>query len=271
MLQQPSLPGAYVHIHFDFSATGHPRVVVLSILGTLFCICGALILDSYSFATGVWTWHERWVNNIIIPAILAPPFFLFLLAKLRELALANEKLNVMATTDSLTSCLTRRAFASLVEGYMERPPRGTTRHGALLIIDVDNFKLVNDRFGHHNGDEALRAIATAIRGNVRETDLVCRMGGEEFGVFLPGLSPGLTLASAERIRMAVKSLEFRPEGVAFPLGVSIGGATFERKTPFHDLFRQADERLYYAKRNGRDRVAVKRFAQEIARARAVRR
>ena len=257
--------------HFDLSATGKTRVVVLSILGTIVCICGALILDSYSITTGTWQLHNRWESNIIIPAIVAPPFFLFLLSKLRELALANQKLLVVATTDSLTSCLTRRAFTSMVEHYMERPERDATRHGALLVIDVDHFKTVNDRFGHDGGDEALRAIAAAIRSNVRDIDLVCRMGGEEFGVFLPGLSPGLTLALAERIRMAIRSVEFRPEGAAFSLGVSIGGATFERKTAFNELFRQADERLYYAKRNGRDRVAVKRFAQEIARARTVRR
>ncbi len=247
----------------DLSAGGKGRVVVFTILGTLCCIAVALAFDSYSFETGAWALKDRWMNNIVIPLILAPGFFAFLLAKLRELAIAHRDLLVVATTDSLTSCLTRRAFVALVDGYMERVTRDPSPVGALLVIDVDHFKVVNDRFGHQKGDEALVSIALAIKKTVRDIDLVGRMGGEEFGVFMPGLGPSMTLAVAERIRASVRSVKFCPDGEACTLTISVGGATFDEPVSFADLFHQADERLYQAKRSGRNRVEMMRFRKFV--------
>lgn len=243
----------------DLSAKGKGRVAVFTVLGTLCCVAIALFVDSFSFSTGVFALKDRWTNNILIPLIIAPPFFVFLLVKLRQLAIAHDDLLVVATTDGLTSCLTRRAFAALVDGYMERLSLEAPQSGALLIIDVDHFKAVNDRFGHEHGDEALKSVASAIRSSVREIDLVGRIGGEEFGVFLPGLRPTLAAAIAERIRTAVDALAFRPLGETCSLSVSVGGTTFEQKASFTELFRQADERLYAAKHQGRNRVEMKRY------------
>ena len=243
----------------DMSAQGKGRVVVLTVLGTLCCIAVALVFDSYNFETGHWSLQESWKNNIIIPLLLAPGFFSLLLIKLRELAIAHEELMVVATVDSLTSCLTRRAFVALVDGYMERIRQEAPPTGALLVIDVDHFKRVNDRFGHDNGDEALKSVASAIKQNVRDIDLVGRMGGEEFGVFLPGLNPTISVKVAERIRQSVSSVEFRPKGEEWTLSVSVGGTTFAEQADFAELFRQADERLYEAKRSGRNRVEFAPF------------
>lgn len=243
----------------DLSSRGKGRIVVLTILGTLACILLSLSFDSYSFSDGAWSMKEGWRNNIYIPLLIAPAFFSFMLYKLRQLAIAHDDLMVLATTDGLTSCLTRRAFVTLVDGYLERVKREPYSFGALLVIDVDHFKSVNDRFGHEKGDEALRSIAGAIRSNLREIDLVGRMGGEEFGVFLPGVAPSVTRSIAERIRTAVNAVPFRPEGEPCHLSVSVGGATFDRFTTFTDLFRQADQRLYEAKGRGRDRVEIVRM------------
>ena len=244
---------------FDLSAMGKGRVVAFTVLGTLFCVIVALGFDSYSFETGEWTLKDRWMNNIVIPLILAPGFFAFLLTKLRELAIAHRDLMEVASIDSLTTCLNRRAFVAMVDGYMKRVTRDLPPVGGLLVIDVDHFKVVNDKFGHQTGDEALVSIARAIKKNVRDIDLVGRMGGEEFSVFMPGLSPSMTLAVAERIRISVRSVSFRPDGEPCILSISVGGATFDEPVPFTDLFRQADERLYQAKRSGRDRVEVTKF------------
>ena len=172
----------------DLSSTSRLRVYVGTAIGTAICILLAFVIDSYSFETGEWSLADRAINNLMIPLIIAPPFFLLLLAKLRELSLAHRELLTLSTTDSLTNCLNRRAFSSLIDAYLERiegtPDRGT---GALLILDVDHFKSVNDRYGHARGDDALKLIADAIKTSVREVDLVSRLGGEEFGVFLPGL------------------------------------------------------------------------------------
>lgn len=248
----------------DLSARGWGRVVLLTVLGTACCIALALVLDNFSFTAGVWQWQPFWTNDVYIPLVIAPPFFFFLLFKLRQLAIAHQDLMTLASVDSLTSCLTRRAFTALVDGYMERLSREAPQNGALLVIDVDHFKVVNDRFGHEQGDEALKSVAEAIRASVRSIDLVGRLGGEEFGVFLPGLGPGMTLALAERIRAAVRKVDFRPKGVACDLSISVGGATFEERASFTELFREADERLYTAKRNGRNRVEMTRHHRVAA-------
>jgi diguanylate cyclase (GGDEF)-like protein len=131
------------------------------------------------------------------------------------------------------------------------PPRG-----ALLVIDADDFKQVNDRFGHDLGDHALRQIAAAILATVRRQDLVGRIGGEEFAVLLSGADYAIAARVAERIRRAVNAIVFAPGGTPCPLSVSIGGALFEAPAPFMALYRQADQRLYEAKHLGRDRVAL---------------
>ena len=237
-------------------------MVVFTTLGTVACIIVAFAVDSYSFATRSWRWGERPLNNVIIPLILAPPFFYFLLSKLRELAIAHQELLVVSATDSLTSCLNRRAFTALVDGYLDRVTlRQVAAEGALLVIDVDHFKAVNDNFGHEQGDEALRIIARKIRDEVRDTDFVGRLGGEEFSVFLPGMGQPNTEIIAERIRSAVNAAEFTPLGQQYPLSVSVGGVTFETSVSYGDLYKYADLQLYSAKRNGRNRVEIQHIDQ----------
>jgi diguanylate cyclase len=253
------------HKRLDFSSRGKPRVYLLTAIGTLFCILAAFAFDSYSFASGVWRWGGNPLNNLIIPLLLAPPLLFFLLGKLRELSIAHDELLNVASTDALTSCLNRRAFTALVEGYLERVEQQQERAaGALLVLDVDHFKAVNDNFGHDLGDQALKLIADTIKAAVREIDLVGRLGGEEFAVFLPSLDPVRTALIADRIRAAVRSADFAPRGRAHQLSVSVGGTTFERRASFADLYRMADERLYAAKNAGRDRVDIAPFVRGLA-------
>jgi diguanylate cyclase (GGDEF)-like protein len=241
----------------DLSARGRARVYLLTALGTLLCIAVAFLIDSYSWQTGAWRWGGNPINNLIIPLILAPPFFFILLSKLRELAIAHEELMMVASTDALTSCLNRRAFTAMVDGYLERiQDQKSKTEGALLVIDVDYFKAINDNFGHDCGDVALKLIADTIKGAVREIDLVGRIGGEEFSVFLPDLDPSLTPLVAERIRAAVDGVDFAPGGRRHELSVSVGGAIFYGNAAFSMLYKLADERLYEAKRNGRNRVEM---------------
>lgn len=249
----------------DLSSRGKPRVYLLTAAGTLFCILAAFAIDSYSFETGTWRWGDDPVNNLLIPLIVAPPFFWFLLSKLRELSIAHSELMNVAATDALTSCLNRRAFTALVDGYLERVERHEgAGSGALLVLDVDHFKAVNDNFGHDLGDEALKLIAGTIKSMVREIDLVGRLGGEEFAVFLPSADPARTALVADRIRAAVRSAPFAPYGRKHDLSISVGGATFDRGATFADLYRAADERLYAAKNAGRDRVDITRYGPDIA-------
>ncbi len=126
---------------------------------------------------------------------------------------------------------------------------------ALMIIDADHFKDVNDRFGHLAGDQALKLIAQAIKGQLRGSDIVGRIGGEEFGVFLPGVDPSQSWLVAESIRRRIREMDFSPGGRACPLSVSIGGTSFSGPTTYEAIFSAADRRLYAAKSNGRDQVS----------------
>jgi diguanylate cyclase (GGDEF)-like protein len=193
------------------------------------------------------------VASMLLPIILGGPAMFYMQLRSAQLAEANRKLEALAATDWLTDCLNRRAFTTRVDTALSR---GHADGHALLVIDADHFKTINDRFGHHRGDEVLQLIAEAIRANVREGDLVGRLGGEEFGVFMHGANDIVALHVGERIRKAINALFVRSEGIAQRLSVSIGGATFGGTIGFAELFRVADQRLYEAKRQGRNRVLM---------------
>jgi diguanylate cyclase (GGDEF)-like protein len=240
----------------DFSPKGWGRVILWTTLGTLLCVMAALYVDSFNFPK---LSREDLIRavlvDIFLPVGLAVPMLLFLTVKLRELAVAQFELARLASLDSLTAVLNRRAFTTLVDAYLKELRTREVR-GALLVVDADHFKSINDRFGHESGDEALRLIAGAIRGMLRSTDLVGRIGGEEFAIFLPGASAEQANAAAERIRRSIAESDFQPLGARATLSVSVGGAAFDGRLPFTELFRAADRQLYAAKNAGRNRVAV---------------
>lgn len=242
----------------QISARSWFRLARWTVLGTLGCMAVSLAFNTVAFlGHSPEATRQGLISAAIIPVILAGPLFFYLTLKLRELAIVNHKLAVVASTDSLTACLNRGAFSARVDERLlragERKPQGA---GALLIIDADHFKTVNDRFGHGQGDEALRIISSAIRASVRAGDLVGRLGGEEFGVFLPGASEENAADVAERIRRVIVEASFMPEGTRCPLSVSVGGAVYDSRIDFSELFRTADQRLYVAKAAGRNRVQL---------------
>jgi diguanylate cyclase len=242
----------------DLSAEGWGRVMVYTVLGTLVCVAAALYVDSFNFAIYDDATRTRAiVVDILLPMILAVPLLLFFTSKLRDLAIAHKRLTIYASTDALTQVMNRAAFSTLVDAYLTQVREAEEKaKGAFLIIDADNFKSVNDLYGHEHGDEALVTIASSIKSILRGPDLVGRLGGEEFGVFLPGASTEQAEVVAERIRQAVNTARFAPAGAEHHLSVSVGGAVFERDLPYAELFRLADQQLYVAKRDGRNRVAI---------------
>ncbi len=161
----------------------------------------------------------------------------------------------LALTDSLTGLYNQRYLLRHLRGLLTVSP---DREVALLMLDIDHFKQVNDRHGHAAGDRALRVVADTLRANTRVFDLVARYGGEEFVVVMPGASSDEALAAAERLRAAVAAMSFVAEAdLRYPLSVSIGvacGGTGS-KTP-EALLRDADVALYAAKRAGRNRVEL---------------
>ena len=242
----------------DFSPRGWGRVWLWTGLGTLFCVAVALCVDSFSFSTFDAAALERaLLTDVLLPIMLAGPLLFFFTARLRDLSIAHYELEILAATDSLTGLFNRRAFTDRVEAALQAlsqtapPPPG-----ALLVLDVDNFKAINDRFGHDQGDAALRIIAAAIGTTLRPGDLLGRIGGEEFGIFLPRASQAQSQATAEAARQAVVNARFAPDDTPTRLSVSIGVATYAHTPNFDQLFRTADQQLYRAKQNGRNRVAI---------------
>ncbi len=242
----------------NLSPQSKSRIYLVTIAGTLLCIVAALLFDSFNWPDMTADLRFRAILlDIFLPLLLAAPIIWFFMTKLRELALAHERLAVFAATDALTGVLNRSALTSAVERRLAAPPAdGVPVRGALLILDADNFKSINDTYGHDQGDVALRLIIDAVKGVLRQTDLVGRIGGEEFCVYLSGATQFTAEAVGERIRHAVSVIPFAPQGWPHKLSVSIGGAVFDRQLPLSDLLRIADQQLYFAKQNGRNCVAI---------------
>ncbi|RUW87160.1 GGDEF domain-containing protein, partial [Mesorhizobium sp. M8A.F.Ca.ET.023.01.1.1] len=186
----------------DLSPTSWGRVIAVTAAGTAFFIAVAFFVDSFNFPyLSPESVLRAKLTDLLLPLVLGGSFLFFLMWKIRQLAIAQRDLSVIAATDSLTAVLNRGAFSMLVEAYLEQTRKQEeTRSGALLIIDADHFKSINDRLGHDCGDQALKLIAQAIKGQLRGGDIVGRIGGEEFGVFLPGVDPSQSWLVAESIR-----------------------------------------------------------------------
>jgi len=157
-----------------------------------------------------------------------------------------------AFTDHLTGLANRRRF----ERQLEREVNRTLRLGhpfCLLMVDIDNFKKLNDTFGHSAGDEAIRLISKALREGTRGIDLAARFGGEEFSILLVETPLERGLEVAERLRVAIRSISL-PSGAQVTASFGVAECPSSAQTA-NEVLKAADELLYEAKRNGRDRVA----------------
>ncbi|MGO4564249.1 GGDEF domain-containing protein [Rhizobium sp. 2YAF20] len=240
----------------DTSPTGSFRVIAGTISITLLCVAIAVFVDSFNFTNLTEDAIRRsLLVDIFLPTFLAAPLLFFLLRKVQQLAISHRELSIIASTDSLTAVLNRGAFTLLVESYLAKAEeQAALRSGSLLVIDADHFKEINDSLGHQQGDEALKIIAQTIKGTLRQADIVGRIGGEEFGVFLPGAAAAEAFEVAERIRDVIRNTVFPLESNRCLLSVSIGGVSFNRRSSYDELFSRADSCLYAAKEKGRDRV-----------------
>ncbi len=173
---------------------------------------------------------------------------------------AHEKMHALAMLDELTNIWNRRAFYSHALSELERSDRENLCL-CIIMLDIDHFKSVNDRYGHLVGDQALKMVADTLKANIREYDRVGRWGGEEFVVILPSTTLKEATTIAERLRVKVSSAQLALEnypGEALKLQISLGvaGTRGGEGVNLDTLVDRADEMLYQAKEKGRNQVCA---------------
>ena len=166
-----------------------------------------------------------------------------------EINRQNQELQALATTDPLTGCMNRRSFFAAFETHWNSAKR--YKHAlSVIMVDVDHFKKINDNHGHAVGDQVLRHVADLLKHLARDTDVVCRYGGEEFCILLPQIDINGAALAAERFR---KGIESKPcAGINITASVGCSSIELDARDP-HALLDQADKSLYAAKRSGRNR------------------
>ena len=232
-------------------------------LGPLACtalLTGIVSLMALGLTHAVLTWAgggDRLLASaaaLLGAVLITPPIAWPLLSMVCDLEAARAQLDVLATRDELTGVHNRRQFLVLADREWSRCRR-YDMGAALLMIDVDHFKDINDEHGHLAGDLMLREIARAAGDTLRQPDLLGRYGGEEFMVFLPHADPLGALDAAERIRERVSRLNLAWRGKEVRATVSVGVAALDLShESLASLIQEADQALYAAKDAGRNCV-----------------
>jgi len=230
------------------------------IIGAAFLLCaavlalrGLLLFLPEGSAGREWV-AQPWVQTLMLGGAMLAPAVASLGFVLMGSERLLERLEDVANTDSLTGLLNRDAFTRQANRRLADAQEPTF---ALLLVDLDHFKQINDRHGHDVGDQALRLVADAMRQVLRPGDLLGRHGGEEFTVLLPGTDVAVASTIAQRLKEAIGAVGLLADGEKVPMQASIGVSTLATgEQDLQRLLKRADQAMYAAKRDGRDRVMV---------------
>jgi diguanylate cyclase (GGDEF)-like protein len=172
----------------------------------------------------------------------------------QELQISNEKLKELATKDSLTGAFNHASFFDTAQHLLALTQRQKTQ-ASFVLMDLDHFKTINDSYGHFIGDQVIVHCIHTIQASIRKSDLVGRVGGEEFALFLPGTGLNEAFRVADKIRDIIAKSKLDIDGKIVSYTVSIGVASSEPTDPsISEIFKRADLKLYKAKNKGRNRV-----------------
>ena len=175
-----------------------------------------------------------------------------------EIRRQNRELQILATRDPLTNCLNRRSFFEKYEAIFESARRNGQQL-ACIMVDIDLFKSINDRYGHLKGDEVIRTVAQTLQSSLRTSDTICRYGGEEFCIALVGVEREQAIATAMRARANIESISFAElfDEACLRITASFGITTIdEHVVDFAQFIDRADQALYISKNSGRNRVTM---------------
>ena len=166
----------------------------------------------------------------------------------------SEKLQLMATTDMLTKLYNRHMFAELFEKFLAKKKRNCKEKLILSLLDIDNFKSVNDTYGHNIGDEVLKSISNFLISNLRASDISARWGGEEFIVLLTNTDIEIGFNTINKLRIAISQLE---QSFGENVTVSIGITEVKENDTLQSCIKRADDALYTSKESGKNKVSIK--------------
>lgn len=194
------------------------------------------------------------VTSLLLTSLICYAYTSRSLSFFRRMNDANERLRLLAARDPLTGVMNARAYYAAAERLISLSLRSGEPF-SVLFIDLDHFKLVNDHYGHEAGDVVLKTVSSCLSANARDCDVLGRIGGEEFSLFLPNTNLSGAEAAAEKLRAAIEALTPTAGETRLKITASIGVA---RNLPEHrsiaDIQRLADQAMYAAKKQGRNRV-----------------
>lgn len=239
--------------HF-FLNQGMGRGVIYLAVGSIF------ISVLFTFLTSILFGNNPGIQGyslaVIIPAVIASTAGYITLSLYFELEQSRQEIHTLANTDDLTQTFNRRYFFELAERELERSRRNG--HSlAIILFDIDDFKRVNDKYGHLAGDFVLHETCQACKGIVRLYDVFARFGGEEFIFLLPDTDEERAKAMAERLRYLISEREVIYNEMDIHITISVGIAIFDpRKDTLDDVINRADSALYQAKKMGKNRLEL---------------
>jgi diguanylate cyclase (GGDEF)-like protein len=244
------------HARPRLAAVGCVLLAAAGILSAYDAVDNAFLRPHDPITLASWLWF-------LLFDLPLPVWALLLIRAWQERDQALMELSRLSVTDQLTGALNRRGFLERAMPAIAQSRR-SVRPSALIMFDIDHFKAVNDEFGHAAGDDVLKGLVAALSTEMRPGDLLGRLGGEEFVVFLHDSTVPLAASVAERLRSHVRSVVRHPAGTGRAVTVSGGIAAvpngLEPEAAIALALTRADEALYAAKRGGRDQVALAQAA-----------
>jgi diguanylate cyclase (GGDEF)-like protein len=255
-----ALQARHDRLEWRLAGAGCVLLIAAGVLSAYDAIDNALLRPHDPITVASWLWF-------LLFDLPLPIWALLLIAAWRARNRALAELSRLSVTDQLTAALNRRGFLNRAVPSIALARR-SGQPSALIMFDIDRFKAINDDYGHAAGDDVLRGLVTVLSAGMRPGDLLGRLGGEEFAVFLHDATGATAVSIAQRLCDQVRTGVEHPAGAGRVVTVSGGVApvpgSFEPEAALSLALTSADEALYAAKRGGRDRIVVARAADSAA-------